>query len=258
MLKVINSDKIIPIEIVDDKSLQGPIFHPGNPNGSDWRAGNVAASNYQGIRTVWKNMISYFNKSANEQGYERKLQIKSGVCELKTLIDIIPQMHSTIANTPVDNKKWLKSKISISQQELDEEGKLYKKVNIEKSKAIQRIQKIRNNIGSHFSDAQISYEQTPIKKDKRSSREKISWSEVINLWQSLELNDFLELIQTIQKYLDYINKMPIYEWYRYEPNGSIRTHCPRIGTVDETGKESICVMSVALLNAIREDQNTNS
>ncbi len=45
-------------------------------------------------------MVGYFNKSQNEHGYDKKSQIKSGDCELKTLLDILPQMHKTIIYYP--------------------------------------------------------------------------------------------------------------------------------------------------------------
>ncbi|EMD1673815.1 hypothetical protein TUSAK1_38480 [Klebsiella variicola] len=90
----------MPVTIVDDNFLQGPIFHPGIPRNPSWRACNNAASQYQGIQSVWKNMVGYFNKSQNEHGYDKKSQIKSGDCELKTLLDILPQMHKTIIYYP--------------------------------------------------------------------------------------------------------------------------------------------------------------
>lgn len=61
----------VPITIIDDNSLQSPIFHPETPRNSSWRAGNNAASQFQGIQSVWKNMIGYFNKSHNEYGYDK-------------------------------------------------------------------------------------------------------------------------------------------------------------------------------------------
>ncbi|ECH9260225.1 hypothetical protein AVA06_002632 [Salmonella enterica subsp. enterica] len=245
----------VPIKIVDDNSLQGPIFHPGVPLNSSWKAGNNAASQYQGIQSVWKNMVGYFNKSQTEHGYDKKLQIKAGICEIKTLLDILPQMHKTIVSHPIYNKSGLKPYISITQSELDETGLFYKKVNIEKNKAINNIQKIRNNIGSHFSDAQIAKTIPCEKIDKRSSREKISWNEVILLWESLELNSFMDLITSIHAYLNFINILPIYEWYRYEENGTIRTHIPRTGTVDESGKEKICIMSESMRIALSLDSS---
>ncbi|WP_233982329.1 hypothetical protein [Pectobacterium versatile] len=245
----------VPVTIVDDNSLQGPIFHPGIPRNSSWRAGNNAASQYQGIQSVWKNMVGYFNKSQSEHGYDKKLQIKSGICELKTLLDILPQMQKIIVSHPIYNKIGLRPYISITQSELDETGLFYKKVNIEKNKAINDIQKIRNNIGSHFSDAQIAKTISSGKIDKRSTREKVSWNEVILLWQSLELNSFMDLIASIHAYLNFINALPIYEWYRYEENGTIRTHVPRIGTVDELGKENICIMSESMRIALSIDSS---
>lgn len=238
------------VTIVEDNSLQGPIFHPGIPQNSSWRAGNNAASQYQGIQSVWKNMVGYFKKSQNEHGYDKKLQVKSGICELKTLLDILPQMHKIIVSHPIYNKSGLRPYISITQSELDETGLFYKKVNVEKNKAINKIQKIRNNIGSHFSDAQIVKIIPRGKIDKRSSREKVSWDEVILLWELLELNSFMDLITSIHAYLNFINTLPIYEWYRYEENGTIRTHVPRIGTVDESGKEKICIMSESMRIAL--------
>lgn len=238
-----NLKNVVPIKIINDKSLQGPIFHPGDPSDLAWTAANNSASQYQGILSVWKNMVGYFNKSRNEHGYDQKLQIKSGICELKTLIDILPKMHSTIISHPIYNKSGLKPYISISQRELDETGRLYKNLNIEKNKTIKRIQKIRNNIGSHFSDAQINFKKEITKSDKRSSREKISWDEVTLLWQSLEVTSFIDLILAIKDYIDSINNLPIYEWYRSEKNGSIRTHVPRTGIMNSTGEEIILVMS---------------
>ncbi|HCB1741717.1 hypothetical protein HV269_10260 [Citrobacter sp. RHBSTW-00696] len=125
----------VPVTIVDDNSLQGPIFHPGIPLNSSWKAGNNAASQYQGIQSVWKNMVGYFNKSQNEHGYDKKLQIKSGICELKTLLDIVPQMHKTIVSHPIYNWSGLRPYISITQSKLDEAGLFYKKVNIEKKQS---------------------------------------------------------------------------------------------------------------------------
>lgn len=86
-------------------------------------------------------MVGYFNKSQNEHGYDKKLQIKSGICKLKTLLDILPQMHKTIVSHPIYNKNGLKPYLSITQSELDEAGLFYKNVNIEKNKAINNIQK---------------------------------------------------------------------------------------------------------------------
>lgn len=160
----------MPVTIVDDNSLQGPIFHPRIPLNSSWKAGNNAASQYQGIQSVWKNMVGYFNKSQNEHGYDKKLQIKSGICELKTLLDILPQMHKTIVSHPIYNKNGLKPYLSITQSELDEAGLFYKNVSIEKNKAINNIPKIRKKIGSHFSDAQIAKTIPYEKIDKRSSK----------------------------------------------------------------------------------------
>lgn len=243
------------VTIVDDNSLQGPIFHPRIPLNSSWKAGNNAASQYQGIQSVWKNMVGYFNKSQNEHGYDKKLQIKSGICELKTLLDILPQMHKTIVSHPIYNKNGLKPYLSITQSELDEAGLFYKNVNIEKNKAINNIPKIRKNIGSHFSDAQIAKTIPYEKIDKRSSREKTSWNEIILLWESLELNSFIDLITSIHAYLNFINILPIYEWYRYEENGTIRTHVPRTGTVDESGKEKMCIMSESMRVALSIDSS---
>ncbi len=80
-------------------------------------------------------MVGYFNKSQNEHGYDKKLQIKSGICELKTLLDIVPQMHKTIVSHPIYNWSGLRPYISITQSKLDEAGLFYKKVNIEKKQS---------------------------------------------------------------------------------------------------------------------------
>lgn len=244
----------IPVKIVNDNSLQGPVYHPGEPSGFAWKAGNHSASQYQGILSVWKNMVGYLNKSQKEHGYDSKLQIKSGICELKTLLDILPQMHSTILNHPIYNKSGLRPQISITTSELDDTCRFYKKVNIEKNKTQNKIQKIRNNIGSHFSDAQISTIDSNRKTDKRSSREKISWDEVTLLWQSLEVNSFIDLITAIRVYIDFINTLPIYEWYRYENDGTIRTHVPRVGTIDKSGNEVICIISENMRMALALDR----
>ncbi len=240
----------IPVEIINDNSLQGPVYHPGEPSRFAWKAGNDAASQYQGILSVWKNMIVYLNKSQKEHGYDSKLQIKSGTCELKTLLDILPQMHKTIVNHPIYNKSGLRPRISITPSELEDTHRLYKKVNIEKSRAQNKIQKIRNSIGAHFSDVQISTNNNICKTNKRSSREKISWDEVTLLWQSLEVSSFTDLIIAMKSYIDFINTLPIYEWYRHEKNGAIRTHIPRTGTVDDSGKEVICIMSENMKTAL--------
>lgn len=200
-------------------------------------------------------MVGYFNKSQNEHGYDKKLQIKSGICELKTLLDILPQMHKTIVSHPIYNKNGLKPYLSITQSELDEAGLFYKNVNIEKNKAINNIPKIRKKIESHFSDAQIAKTIPYEKIDKRSSREKTSWNEIILLWESLELNSFIDLITSIHAHLNFINILPIYEWYRYEENGTIRTHVPRTGTVDESGKEKMCIMSESMRVALSIDSS---
>lgn len=97
-------------------------------------------------------------------------------------MDILPQIHKIIVSHPTYNKSGLRPYISITQSELDEAGAFYKKVNIKKNKATNNIQKIRNNIGPHFSDTQIAKTIPREKIDKRSSREKISWNEVILLW----------------------------------------------------------------------------
>lgn len=86
-------------------------------------------------------MIGYFNKSQSEHGYVQKLQLKSGICELKTLLDILPQMQKIIASHPIYDKGGLRPYISITQSELDEAGIFYKKINIEKNKTANNIQK---------------------------------------------------------------------------------------------------------------------
>ncbi|MFM1137899.1 hypothetical protein WFK84_12445 [Yersinia enterocolitica] len=70
----------------------------------------------------------------------KKSQIKSGGCELKTLLDIHPQMHKTIIYYPICNKSDLRTYISIAQAELDKTRLFYEKLNIEKNKAINKIQ----------------------------------------------------------------------------------------------------------------------
>lgn len=134
-------------------------------------ADNNTASQYQGILSVWRNMIGYFNKSQSEHGYVQKLQLKSGICELKTLLDILPQMQKIIASHPIYDKGGLRPYISITQSELDEAGIFYKKINIEKTKQQTTFKKTRNNTGSHFSDAQIARTISSKKMDKRSSRD---------------------------------------------------------------------------------------
>jgi len=57
-------------------------------------------------------MVGYFNKSQNEHGYDKKSQIKSGGCELKTLLDILTQMHKNIIYYPICNKRDLRTYIN--------------------------------------------------------------------------------------------------------------------------------------------------
>ncbi|WP_145585650.1 hypothetical protein [Yersinia rochesterensis] len=242
----------LPIIAINDNSLQGPVFHPGNPGDEQpWTAGNLAASELQGVLLVWKNMVSYFNLSSDLTGYLSKLQVKAGLCELKTLVDILPQLHSTVMKQPKYDKKGLRPYISLSQKEMYGACSLYKIFNSVKNNTLKDLQKIRNNIGAHFSDAQIHPIDELIKKnDKRSTREKITWDEISALWDLIDISKFTNLLSSIEDYVNYVNKLPIHEWYRYEKSGKLRTHIPLTGYVDEHGSTWSLIISESLAKSL--------
>ena len=63
------------ITIIDDNSLQGPVFHLGTTLVPHGELAIIQPPN-QGIQSVWENMVGYFNKSQNEHGYDKKITDK--------------------------------------------------------------------------------------------------------------------------------------------------------------------------------------
>lgn len=243
----------IPFTIISDESLTGEIFHPGKPDAFNWQAGNSAASTLQGVRSVWSNLAHYVNSAKNFDGYERKLQYKAALCELKILIDVLKPFHNFIMQHKVIDSEGIKREISISSNEkkvLGEKYKLYiKNKNVVESKLLE----IRNNIAAHFADPKIKIDKQTSKTIRVGIRKALLWSEIETLWDGLNILDFVDVIMSIQDYLDFASNLDVYEFYRIEPDGVIRTYVPMVGYIDGRGIFNALVGSPELLYCIGLD-----
>lgn len=233
----------VPVIAIEDDRLAGPVYHPGVPNEKAWQAGNAAASQYQAVYLVWTNLIAYLSEAKQASGLVAKLHLKSALCELKTLIDIVPALHHCIMQQPTYDKPGLRPFIALSLEEKRLAGVSYKLYNQARSRVLSKVQDIRNGIGAHHADPIVHREgPRPKVKSRAGLRERLTWGEITELWQLLELKQFSEVLSSLQEYLRFANDLPIYEWYRFENDGTVRTLLPMTGAFQEGGGEATMQM----------------
>lgn len=235
-----------PISVIDDGSLTGEIFHPGDPEEFNWQAGNTSASHLQNIRSLWSNIVEYWRASRSLTGYTAKLQLKAMLVELKNLIDILPAFHNHIVQIPIYDTPGIAPFISLSSKELQEIKGEYKKYNKIKDQSLSKIQSIRNRIGAHIAEPVLSKDISSIatkKKSRAGDREQLTWDEFVDCWKDLQPTTFSEVLSSIQSYIKIAEALSIYEWFRIEKDGGLRTHIPNIGTIQEDGKILTMIMS---------------
>jgi hypothetical protein len=225
----------IPIYL-DEKLAPSDLFHPGAPSQRDWHAGNKAASQLLGVRTLWTNLVAYIEAAQTATGLASRLQLKAAICELKMLVDVIPSLHGCIQSHPECNVKGLRPEISLSQEELQREHAAYRNLNQAKSRVESKLHALRSSIGAHFVDPHVVVTTTPrIKPARAGTRDRMSWEQITDCWESLDLTVFRDLIAQIEQYLLVASDLPIFEWYRYEQDGTLRTLIPPVGTLREDG-----------------------
>ena len=225
----------IPV-ILEERLAPSDPFHPGEPLQGNWQAGNAAASQLLGLRTLWTNLITYIEISKATEGLASKLQLKAAICELKTLVDAIPALHACIRTHPKFTGDGLRPTISLSAEELDKEGEAYREFNLAKKLVESKLNGLRISIGAHFVDPQVlAVNQSKPRRVRVGTREKMTWEQITNCWESLTLKTFRELIEMVERYVATASECPIYEWYRFEPDGTLRTHLPLVGTINDDG-----------------------
>lgn len=237
----------IPIVSINDGSLTGEIYHPGKPDQFNWQAGNSAASILQGVRSVWGNFTHYLNSAKMFDEYGSKLQYKAALCELKILVDIFASFHSFLMKQNIFDGRGAKQTLSITTEEKKVICDKYKIYCQNRDAKEAKLAEIRNNIGAHFANPLLERDKDKCQKSRSGIRKNLSWEEIEHLWDSIEISDFKELILSIQDYIDFASHLDIYEFFRIEETGNIRTHTPLIVCKDEDGNEFVRLGSPELL-----------
>lgn len=83
--------------------------------------------------------------------------------------------------------------------------------------------------------------------------ETLTWDEIAELWGQLSPENFAGLIMAAQAYLIAAHGLAIYEWYRFEENGTIRTHIPLVGKFTGDRTASIMMMGSEMMKKFCPD-----
>lgn len=184
-----------------------PVFHPFCERSEKaWCPGNDAGIVATIISNTWEDirLLSQIrNKSKND--YEKKLLFKYVIVELRSIIQLMDKLQGfifLIINEDQENKH----NGHISSEEAKELRILFKKYHLIKNKVDSDIIDIRNTIGAH--------------------RGCHPWTEIINNWDKLDPDLFLELLTFLAEIFNYIKELDIYDWIRScDDDGSVEIIC---------------------------------
>jgi len=184
-----------------------PMFHPVymRDKGS-WFPGNEVGSIASIISHTWEDILCLSKIRKNTKtGYERKLLFKYIIVELRSVIEQLEKIQGIIFTMIKAESRDKMSSIYISETEIDEIKVIFKKYHAIKNNVGKDVVEIRNNIGAH--------------------RGNQPWTDIIELWDKLEPENFKPLFDVIPELFEVIAKLDIYDWNRIAEDGSIEICC---------------------------------
>lgn len=213
---------------LDPKEYVGPLYHPGDENPAAWRPGNELASEYIALNSLWTNFLEFFERAKKESsGYSQKLLLKSAAVELRSLLDAAPRINGLISRLPDCEGPPPRKYTGLFEAERTAYNSKYKAVNKEKGRVEKSLNQLRNHVGAHMSK--------PLLRGIQGSGDAQPWETLQEHWSRLEPRYFFDLAEALQRWLNTLRFLPVYEFYRFEAPDRIRCHVPCI--VEQHGDE---------------------
>jgi len=172
-----------------------PMFHPVSERSKDaWFPANLVGRVASRISHIWEDILCLVElRKKVKTDYEKKLLFKYIVIELTSILEELKALQGEIF-------KKTKNNPSFTNQQRRQIEIHFKEFHIVKNKFEKDLVAIRNNIGAH--------------------RGEQSWIDIMELWDKLDPDIFMEIFIILPKLFNFLLKLDIYDFTRKSERSS--------------------------------------